>query len=185
MVLDNECVEKYVDAVLKEIDKKFFEPICKVIHNNNVEFIYSEEKIDSISAVTKVSSGKITVKLFPTAFNGNDDYFIDSYLNLQHVICHEIAHVLDILSEYKISNQFLYLTGGLYDNNMNYFPKGKGSYQGTTKLGHYNHFEDFADSFGAVVFGDCYDGGKGVEIDTNRKLLVLRIVQEWIKKLEN
>jgi len=123
-----------------------------------------------VSARTNIENNTINIRLYDGCFNGCYDLFKKQYDYAKGTIVHELAHVIDISSGYKYSDLFLLEIGGSYslDNNiLQYNPIGYGIYKGTTKNGHVNHYDDFAESFATYIYGSTYDQ-QGFYVDYKR-----------------
>ncbi|WP_322924560.1 hypothetical protein [Paenibacillus campi] len=145
-------------------------------NNHYSLYIYRKDKEDNlqISARTTFENQKICITLYDGCFNGCYGLFKDKAYYAKGTIVHELAHVIDISHNYKFSDFFLEKLGGeykQYKGNIRYFPVGYGIYKGTTKNGHVNHYDDFAESFATYIYGPSYDK-QGFFVDNERLMTI-------------
>lgn len=148
-------------------------------YNKILYIIKREISTHHISALTKENNmNSVYIYLYNNSFNGNNNFFKNANKNLFDSIVHEFGHVLDILSSFYLSCSLMQETNSYYINT-EYFPCGTGDYNGTTKLGHMNHYEDFAESFTVCVCGAEYEDMQGVYVNSFRKKTTKKIIRDF------
>ena len=147
---------------------------------NKVLYIIKQEiSTHHISALTEENNiNSIYIYLYNNSFNGNNNFFKNVNKNLFDTVVHEIGHVSDILSSFYLSYSLMKETNSYYIKT-EYFPCGTGEYNGTTKLGHTNHYEDFAESFTVCVCGIEYEDMQGVYVNSLRKETTKKIIRDF------
>ncbi len=89
---------------------------------------------------------------------------------------HELAHVWDDASGYRLSSYLLSATGGEWDEQCgSYVPGPRAALGPTTRLGRTDPFEDFAESFAAVLSRTPYLEGKHGDIEQTRRLTMMKL----------
>lgn len=137
------------------------------------------------SAVTVIHPNSIHLYLYNIMFNGCDYRFENLKYYAKGTFVHEIAHVIDILMDLKLSNIFYNNSESYYFENVEsikYQPMVGEEEGGTTKCGEDDHFDDYAESFATFIYGENYDNNQGKLVSKDRLELIKVIYIDYLSK---